>query len=117
MLADTSDLKAPKELHPAFYGCFDWHSSVHGIWMTSRLLREFPRMKQDTVRSVLSRLLTTENILKEVDFFKSEFNGNFERTYGWAWLLKLHGELLKWDDSLGSALAANVEPLADFTNR
>lgn len=114
VLGDSTDLQPPSALHPAFYGCFDWHSSVHGTWMMARLMREFPKMEQDTMRQVLSRLLTTENILTEVAYFESKHNKNFERTYGWAWMLKLHGELLKWEDSLGQALSENVEPLADF---
>lgn len=114
VLGDSEALQTPKQLHPAFFGCFDWHSAVHGTWMMVRLAKEFPRMKQDTIRTVLAKQITTENIMGEIAFFESEYNENFERTYGWAWLLKLHGELLTWNDSLGQALAANLEPLADF---
>lgn len=114
VLADSSELSEPSAIHPAFYGCFDWHSAVHGTWMMSRLMREFPGMDQGLMKSVVSRLITTENILQEIKFFESQYNGNFERTYGWAWLLRLHGEYLQWDDSLGQALAANLEPLADY---
>ncbi len=114
VLADTSELKMPKDLHPAFYGCFDWHSAVHGQWLLVRLLKEFPNMEQKEIRKTLSRMLTEENIRSEIAYFKLTFNGSFERTYGWAWLLKLHGELVTWEDSLGKSLAMNLNPLAEY---
>ncbi len=114
VLGDSTDLKSPRALHPAFYGCFDWHSSVHGHWMLVRLMKEFPDMDQLEIRENLAQQLTKENIQTEMAFFKSEHNGSFERTYGWAWLLKLHGELLTHNDSLSQTMAKNVQPLADL---
>lgn len=113
VLGSAEDLKGPKALHPAFYGCFDWHSSVHGHWMLVRLMKRFPDMEQDSIRAVLSTHLTRENLERELAFFKTKHNTTFERTYGWAWLLKLHAELLTFDDSVAQVLAKNIQPLAN----
>jgi hypothetical protein len=100
-------------LHPAFYGSFDWHSSVHGHWMLVRLLRLFPDLKEAAdVRSVLSAHLTAENLKVEVDYFGRKDSKSFERPYGWAWLLKLAQELNGWDDADGKAWSKNLQPLA-----
>ena len=106
-------LKSPRELHPAFFGCFDWHSSVHGHWMLVKLLALFPEMpERDDIVAGLTTSLSAENILGEVAYFDHE-SGSWERMYGWAWLLQLAAELGRWDDPLGAELAANLEPLAD----
>ncbi len=113
VLNNDSEVKSPKNLHPAFYGCFDWHSSVHGHWLMIRLLKEFPNLKNRVaIRQKLNQQLTKENILQEVNFFKTKFNDSFERTYGWAWILKLHQELLTWDDKEAKKWAENISPLA-----
>lgn len=115
VLNNDSEVKSPKNLHPAFYGCFDWHSSVHGHWLMIRLLKEFPNLKNKSViRKKLNQQLTEENILQEVAFFKTKFNDSFERTYGWAWILKLHQELITWDDKDAKNWAKNLEPLANL---
>ncbi|MFA7275001.1 MAG: DUF2891 domain-containing protein [Crocinitomicaceae bacterium] len=114
VLADSTELQRPKALHPAFYGCFDWHSSVHGHWMLVRLLHEFPKMDQQKIRKELYNRLSSENIAVETAYFESKYNNSFERTYGWAWILKLHGELLTLNDSLGKQLSANMNPLASL---
>ena len=104
-------LKSPRELHPAFYGCFDWHSSVHGHWMLVKLLTMFPELpERDEIVAGLTTSLSADNILGEVAYFDHE-SGSWERTYGWAWLLQLAMELHEWDDPLGRDLAANLEPL------
>jgi hypothetical protein len=108
-------VKNPKNYHPAFYGCFDWHSSVHGHWMLVRLLKLFPQMPQaDSIRNILRQQLTWNNIQGEINIFNDKNNKSFERTYGWAWILQLQKELLQWNDTLGKQLAANVQPLADM---
>jgi hypothetical protein len=112
VLANAKELRNPKSLHPAFYGCFDWHSAVHGQWLLIRLMKEFPEMEQKNIREKLSLLLTKENIEVEMAYFDMRFNPSFERTYGWAWILKLHGELLTWNDSLGRQFAQTLKPLA-----
>ncbi|GAA4282272.1 DUF2891 domain-containing protein [Gaetbulibacter aestuarii] len=113
-LGSDDDLKSPTTLHPAFYGCFDWHSSVHGHWSLVSLLKQFPDIdKAEEVRERLLNNISKENIEKEVAYFKGEHNGSFERTYGWAWLLKLAEELHNWDDPLARQLEANLQPLTD----
>jgi hypothetical protein len=113
VFSDTSLIVSPKEYHPAFYGCFDWHSSVHGHWMLVRLLKLFPGLPEAAIiRKKLSENLTAENIKTELKIFQSKDNRGFERTYGWAWLLQLQHELIQWDDTLGRQLAKNVDPLA-----
>lgn len=115
VLASGENLGAPRELHPAFYGCFDWHSSVHGHWMLVKLLKTFPDLeKRDTIRQKLSANLTAENIKREVDYFQLPDEKSFERTYGWAWLLKLAEELYSWDDPQAKEWSANLQPLTDL---
>src|SRR5678809_716528 len=96
LLADERDAQTPKQLHPAFYGCLDWHSAVHGHWMLVRLLRAFPGLHEaGTIRAVLDESLTASNIAVEAAYFSGR--ESFERTYGWAWLLELARELHGWD--------------------
>mgnify|MGYP001816496021 CR=1 FL=1 len=110
-LESAEFLKSPRELHPAFYGCFDWHSSVHGHWMLTKLLTLFPEMpERDEIVAGLRTSLSAESILGEVAYFDHE-SGSWERMYGWAWLLQLATELGEWDDPLGAELAANLAPL------
>lgn len=110
---DSSHVAEPKVYHPAFYGCFDWHSSVHGHWMLVRLLKLFPELPEAAeIRTKLQENLTAENIQVEVRLFE-ELNRNFQRTYGWGWLLQLQTELLTWDDPMGRQLGKNLQPLAD----
>lgn len=110
---DATSVQEPQAYHPAFYGCFDWHSSVHGHWMLVRLLKLFPDMPEAaTIREKLAQNLSAANIQQEMLNFDG-MNQGFQRTYGWGWLLQLQAELLDWDDSLGRRLAANLTPLAD----
>lgn len=113
VFSDNTLVTNPKNYHPAFYGCFDWHSSVHGHWMLVRLLKSFPGLsRQQKIITKLSQNLTAANIIQEQQLFKNKENKGFERIYGWSWLLQLQRELLTWDDPLGKQLAANVQPLA-----
>ncbi len=114
VINDPADVKNPKLLHPAFYGCYDWHSSVHGHWMLVRLLRVFPAFPEALqIRQALNANLDAENILVEAAYFKQPTRQSFERTYGWAWLLKLAEELHSWDDVDGKRWGANLQPLVD----
>ncbi len=108
------DLQSPRTLHPAFYGCFDWHSSVHGHWMLVRLLRTLPDWPDaQGVRASLAENLTESNLQAELAYLRGENRRSFERTYGWAWLLKLAEELHTWDDPQGQEWARYIQPLAD----
>ena len=114
VLGSEEDLARPKELRPAFFGCFDWHSAVHSQLSLVKLLKDFPDLKQaDSIRNALSERLTEEHIQTEIEFFESEHNKNFERTYGWAWLFTLAKELKTWDDPQGQECLAQLMPLVD----
>lgn len=113
VISSGQDLKEPSELHPAFYGCFDWHSAVHGHWSLIRLLRSHPQLKErEQIISGLQKHLTKENIAQEIAYFENPTNQGFERMYGWAWLLKLTEELSLWEDPAAADLHKNIEPLA-----
>jgi len=114
-LENKEAIGEPSELHPAFYGCFDWHSSVHAHWSLVSLLKQFPDLKKaDTIREKLKESLSAENIQGEIDYFKREQSDSFERTYGWAWLLKLSEEIETWDDPLAEELGQNLAPLTNL---
>jgi len=115
VIAKESDLVMPIVHHPAFYGCFDWHSAVHGHWSLVYLMKQFPNLNEaELARKKLDENLTAENIKTELAYFS--LNGqtkSFERTYGWAWLLKLAEELYTWDDPQAKTWYANLKPLTD----
>ena len=114
VLNADADVKSPRQMHPAFYGCFDWHSSVHGHWMLVRLLRQYPDMpKAKQIRAALDGNLTADKLKAEAEYFARPNAKSFERPYGWSWLLKLAEELHTWDDPDGRRWAANLRPLAD----
>ena len=113
VLKDEGQLKGPRDLHPAFYGCFDWHSAVHGHWMLIRLLKEFSGLPEEAeIRQKLSENLSESNILAEVKYLKTA-SAAWERMYGWAWLLKLAEELHTWEDPMGQSWSANLQPLTE----
>lgn len=102
VVVDDKSVRTPKEMHPAFYGCFDWHSSVHGHWMLIKLLKEFPgNSAEKRIREKLNQNLTAKNLAAELAYFQEKQHKSFERTYGWAWYLKLVAELETWDDADG----------------
>ena len=113
-IADSDQMLTPIQQHPSFYGCFDWHSSVHGHWMLVRLLKQFPKLKeQEDIRKVLNTTLTQKNLQIETDYFKASLNRSFERTYGWAWVLKLQQELLDYNDPDAKQWSKALQPLCD----
>jgi len=113
-MATAADVRSPREMHPAFFGCFDWHSSVHGHWMLVRLLRVNSTMANAAeVRSVLNDQLTSEKMIAEAAYFREDHNKSFERMYGWAWLLKLVTELHGWDDADAPKWREALRPLED----
>lgn len=103
----------PKQLHPTFYGCLDWHSSVHGHWMLVKLLKEFPGMSlKDSIIMVLDNSIQEGMIKAEADYFVKFKNSNtYERTYGWAWLLKLDEELYNYDNPMAKKWYMTLQPL------
>jgi hypothetical protein len=114
VMAGAEDVRSPKDMHPAFYGCFDWHSSVHGHWMLIRLLKLHPDCAVgDEIRAALDAHLTAENIRAEAAYFNQKHNRSFERMYGWAWALRLAAELHDWDDPQAQQWATNFKPLED----
>ncbi|MFY0603064.1 MAG: DUF2891 domain-containing protein [Flavobacteriaceae bacterium] len=114
-MGSGEDLKSPKELHPAFYGCFDWHSSVHGHWSMISLLKQFPNLSNaEGMKKMLLHNISKENIEKEVAYFDGKYNKSYERTYGWAWVLKLAEEIHTWDHEIARTLEKNLQPLTDL---
>jgi hypothetical protein len=114
-IGGPQDLQSPKALHPTFYGCFDWHSAVHGHWSLVSLLRQFPELeKKEEAQEWLLASISKENIAKEVAYFDGKHNKSYERTYGWAWVLKLAEELKKWDAPIARELESNLQPLTDL---
>jgi hypothetical protein len=114
VLNDSQDVQNPKALHPAFYGCYDWHSSVHGHWMLVRLLRLFPNLPEaPDIRKAISGNLSEKNIRVETAYLKQKNRQSFERTYGWAWLLKLAEELSLSSETDAKAWSRNLQPLVD----
>ncbi len=112
VLGDDSYLAPPRELHPAFYGCFDWHSAVHGHWTLVSLLSMFPELPNaDDIIKKLKANIAEEKIRQEMAFFDDEHNKTFQRTYGWAWLLKLDEALHNWDHAVSDELQPALEPL------
>ena len=112
VLAGPSDAETPRDLHPAFFGAYDWHSSVHGHWMLVRLLRLFPDLPEaDAIRSALASHLTAAHLQAEADYFSRKESRSFERAYGWAWFLKLAEELHDWDDPDAKSWRDNLRPL------
>ena len=109
----TVVLKADFAKTRAFYGCFDWHSAVNSTWMMVKVLRRFPDIKVGRlIREKLNEHLSADAIKGELAFFSEEGNKSFERPYGYAWLLRLYGELRSWDDPDAKKWAKNLEPLA-----
>jgi hypothetical protein len=112
VLAGDTDVRPPRTLTPVFYGCFDWHSSVHGHWLLVRLLREFPEAPfAAPARAALAGSFTTENVAAEVAYLRDPGRVSFERPYGLAWLLQLAAELRGWDDNDARRWSATLAPL------
>ncbi len=112
VMTDEASVLSPRQMHPAFYGCFDWHSSVHGHWMLVRLIRLHPRHPRvSEIRAKLAQHLTADNLSREADYFRLKHNRSFERMYGWAWAFRLILELQEWDDEEGNQWRASLQPL------
>ncbi len=112
VLRGPQDVLPPRTMHPAFFGCFDWHSSVHGHWMLVRLLRLHPELPVAAeIRARLAAHLTATNLATEAAYFETKENKSFERMYGWAWALRLAAELRSWNDPDAKQWVQNYQPL------
>ena len=114
VMNSDAEVGPPRQMTPAFYGCFDWHSCVHGHWMLVRLARTFPDAPfAAEAKAAVKQSLTPENIAAEVAYMRRKGNASFERPYGLAWLMQLGQELREWDDPEAKQMAANLKPLED----
>jgi hypothetical protein len=115
MLIDSTEIQSPKKLHPTFYGCFDWHSSVHGHWSLVYLLKKYTNLSnKEQIIQKLKTNLSKENIQVEIDYLNKKHEKSFERTYGWNWLLKLQLELETSNEPFAAELAQNLKPLSNI---
>ncbi len=111
-----ADVAPPRKLTPAFFGCYDWHSSVHGHWLLARLARAFPEAPfAAPAKEALRKSLTAENLRAEAAYLRGEGRASFERPYGLAWLLQLIAELREWDVPEAREMLANLRPLEEVT--
>ena len=118
VMAGDDDVGAPRELTPAFYGCFDWHSSVHGHWLLVRLARLFPEADfAGAAREKLAANLTEHNLLAEAAYMAHPDRTGFERPYGLAWLLQLIAELDQWEDAQASQWREWLRPVEKIAVR
>ena len=118
VLNGDADARPPRELTPAFFGCFDWHSSVHGHWLLARLARLVPDAEFTAdARHALARSLTPKNIDVEAAYLSTEGRATFERPYGLAWLLQIAAELREWDDVEAERWLAALVPLETVAAR
>ena len=116
-MTSDRDVQPPRKLTPAFYGCYDWHSSVHGHWLLARLARMNPDQPVAAkAKAALAQSLTAKNVAAEVVYIKGEGRATFERPYGLAWLLQLGAELREWDAPEAKEWARNLEPLESATS-
>jgi hypothetical protein len=106
-------IMTPSQLHPSFYGCLDWHSSVHGHWMLVKLLKQYPNMPlKDSIVQLLNNSFQELKLNAEANYFTMFKHSNvFERTYGWAWLLKLDQELYTFNDPAAKQWYQALQPL------
>lgn len=113
------DVKGPRDLHPIFFGSFDWHSCVHAHWLLARVRRRFPRMPESMdIAALFDSQFTAEKVAGEIIYLERPSSRGFERPYGWAWMLALHGELLNHADGEGRRWAEALAPLAgEFVRR
>jgi len=119
VLTGPQDVLSPRQLHPIFYGSFDWHSCVHGWWTLFTCYRLFPLLPEaDRIRADANALFTDANVEAERAYLRRPLTRSFERPYGWAWLLMLQAELDRHDTPEGRRWARTLKPLAeDFADR
>ena len=114
VLNSAADVKSARELTPSFYGCYDWHSSVHGHWMLARIARAFPGTDfAKQANAALELSLTPDNLKREAAYLDGEGRASFERPYGLAWLLQLAAEIREWDSPQAKNWSAALLPLEE----
>jgi len=114
VLNGPHDLRCPRDLHPLFFGSFDWHSCVHGYWLLATLLRLFPENAEARdIRVLFDAQITARNVRSELDYLNQPLRNTFERPYGWAWMLMLAAELGRHRDEGGRRWSATLAPLAE----
>lgn len=114
VLTGPEDVRSPRQLHPIFYGSFDWHSCVHGYWTLARCLRRYPDLPEaDAIRALFDEQFTAEKVAGEVAYLARPSARGFERPYGWAWALKLQAELLLHKNADGKRWSGALQPFAD----
>ncbi|NOX58908.1 MAG: DUF2891 domain-containing protein, partial [Planctomycetes bacterium] len=112
VMNSAEDAKPPHMLTPVFFGCFDWHSSVHGHWLLVRLCRLYPQAPfVEQARAALAKSFTVEKLAAELAYLQADGRSTFERPYGLAWLLQLSAELHEWNDPQAQRWANLFEPL------
>src|SRR5690349_7137633 len=95
VLEGPQDAKGPRDLHPIYFGSFDWHSCVHGYWTLATVLRRHPEIPEaPAIRALFDASFTGPNVAGELAYLARPSGRAFERPYGWAWLVKLQSELL-----------------------
>jgi hypothetical protein len=113
VLNGPEDLRSPRELHPVFYGSFDWHSNVHGYWLLATLYRRVPDLPERArIRELFETQMTVANVAAEVAYLEQPSRGTFERPYGWAWVLMLAAELARHESTEGMHWHVALRPLA-----
>jgi hypothetical protein len=117
LMQSDADLAPPRELTPAFYGCYDWHSAVHAHWLLARLARLYAEAPfAQRARAALAESLAPEHIAGEVRYQQGKGRESFERPYGLGWLLQLHAELIEWKDPQAQVWATALAPLAKLAS-
>jgi len=115
VMQGDDDAKPPRELTPIFFGCFDWHSAVHGHWMLVRLIQLYPDAPfAERARAALAKSFTAKKVAAEVAYFQTEGRKSFERPYGLAWLLQLSAELHQWEDADAQRWVETLRPLEEI---
>jgi DUF2891 family protein len=114
VLSGPADVASPRALHPAFFGSFDWHSCVHAHWLLVRVLHAQPSVpERDAICAALDAGLTEANLLSEIAYLRRPESAAFERSYGWAWLLKLQAELTRGENANSERWSRRLAPLAN----
>lgn len=112
VLNDAKDALSPRALHPVFYGCYDWHSAVHGYWLLLRCARLYPALPaQERIATLFDQHFSVSNMLQEQAYFQASGRASFERPYGYGWLLALAQELALAPHPHASQWLAAMQPL------